>query len=189
MRAGWRRFFRPAVAAPAWRNIAKTFAQAAVVWSLSLWLLPALIAAGVDAAAARGWSRPWLTWPPWPRTGWAMFLAASAAGLWSAVTMARFGEGTPLPLDRARKLVTAGPYGWIRNPMAVLGLAQGAGVALIFGSTAVAAYVAAGGLFWNFVLRPLEERDLVEAHGAPYERYRAAVPCWRPRLSRYDDGA
>ena len=33
----------------------------------------------------------------------------------------------------------------------------------------------------------LEERDLAACFGGDYERYRRAVPCWRARLSRYDD--
>lgn len=179
MRAG---LFRVAVPAPASWNVLKTLAQSAVLWGLALWIVPLAI-----VRLAQGWDASWLRFAPWPRTGWTLLAIASAAGLWSGVTMARCGEGTPLPLDHARRLVIAGPYAYIRNPMAVFGLAQGVGVSLVLGSTAVLLYVAVGGCFWNWVLRPLEERDLTACFGGAYERYRRAVPCWRPRLSRYDD--
>jgi protein-S-isoprenylcysteine O-methyltransferase Ste14 len=99
--------------------------------------------------------------------------------------MARLGAGTPLPLDHANRLVLRGPYAFIRNPMAFTGLTQATAVALILGSTAVLLYVGAGGSFWNWVVRPFEERDLARRFGEPYERYRRAVRCWVPRLTPY----
>jgi protein-S-isoprenylcysteine O-methyltransferase Ste14 len=110
-----------------------------------------------------------------------VFTAASALGLVSAMTMAVRGRGTPLPFDGARELVVTGPYAWVRNPMALAGLAQGAAVALWHGSALVGIYVVAGGFFWHVVVRPLEEADLARAFGDTFERYRARVPLWWPR--------
>jgi protein-S-isoprenylcysteine O-methyltransferase Ste14 len=70
---------------------------------------------------------------------------------------------------------------------AFTGLTQGTAVALITGSTAVFLYVVAGESFWNWVARPLEERDLARCFGEPYERYRRAVRCWVPRRTPYRD--
>jgi protein-S-isoprenylcysteine O-methyltransferase Ste14 len=95
--------------------------------------------------------------------------------------MALRGRGTPLPLDAARVLVVTGPYAWVRNPMAVAGLAQGAAVALWHGSAVVGAYVVAGGLFWHIVVRPLEEANLAHTFGRSFEEYRDRVPLWWPR--------
>ena len=50
------------------------------------------------------------------------------------MTMALIGEGTPLPAETARKLVVAGPYRYVRNPMAVAGVIQTASIGLLFGS-------------------------------------------------------
>lgn len=75
----------------------------------------------------------------------------------------------------------SGPYAWVRNPMALAGLAQGAAVACWHGSVVVAAYVLVGGLVWHFLARPLEEHDLAQAFGADFERYRSRVPLWIPR--------
>jgi len=73
--------------------------------------------------------------------------------------------------------------------MAVFGLGQGAAVGLILGSSAIFFYTIAGGALWNWLLRPLEERRLVEQFGADYERYRRMVRCWRPNLAPYSSSA
>lgn len=94
---------------------------------------------------------------------------------------AQIGPPARQPLDTARSLVTKGPYAWVRNPMAIAGLLQGTGVALFLGSPIVLVYVLAGGLLWQLLVRPVEERDLLERFGAGYTAYRASVRCWIPR--------
>jgi protein-S-isoprenylcysteine O-methyltransferase Ste14 len=116
------------------------------------------------------------------------FAAAGAAGLRTAYVLATNGDGTPLPLDTARRLVIAGPYRHVRNPMAMCSFVQGAMTAVMHGSVAVAVYVGAGVIVWQCVARPWEERDLAERFGEEYERYRAAVRCWVPRRTPWDGG-
>jgi protein-S-isoprenylcysteine O-methyltransferase Ste14 len=159
------------------RNVTKTLLQAAVFWSILLFLVPPAIAA----------VERWLGLPSLPFGGgvarWAggsLFFAASCLGVSSAMFVAVRGHGTPLPLDAASRLVTTGPYAVLRNPMAVAGLAQGLGVALWLRSPLVIAYVIAGGLFWQFVVRPREEQDLSDRFGAAYDHYRERVRCWIP---------
>ena len=82
------------------------------------------------------------------------------------------------------RLVIAGPYRWIRNPMAVAGIVQGAAVGLIMHSWLVIAYAIAGSLVWNYAIRPLEEGDLEKRFGQDFEDYRAAVRCWIPRIPK-----
>src|SRR5207253_638214 len=88
------------------------------------------------------------------------------------VIMARHGEGTPLPLDGPRRLVLAGPYGYVRNPMAIAGLGQGLCVGVGTGSWLVVAYALLGSAIWNWIVRPSEEEDLehtsaAKAHPSP----------------------
>lgn len=52
------------------------------------------------------------------------------------------------------ELVIAGPYRWVRNPMAVAGVAQAASVGLILGSWLVVVYAVGGALLWNVGIRP-----------------------------------
>jgi protein-S-isoprenylcysteine O-methyltransferase Ste14 len=173
-----RRFpFHGARPAPVSWNISKTLLQIVLFWGVLLWLFPLLIVRVVAEYRISG-----LQFEAWPVAGSILLGLASAVGFWSGLTMARLGQGTPLPLDHANLLVVHGPYGFIRNPMAFTGLTQGTAVALIIGSIL---YVVAGGSFWNWVVRPLEERELAERFGEPYKRYCLAVRCWAPRLTPY----
>lgn len=114
--------------------------------------------------------------------GVVLLVLASALGIGSAVVMSSLGEGTPLPSAMPHRLVVAGPYRWVRNPMAVAGIAQGVAVGLILSSWLVVAYAVAGAVVWNFVIRPHEEADLERRFGPEFDRYRASVRCWLPRL-------
>ena len=172
--------FRPArPAGPGW-NGAKTGAQIVVAWGFALGLLPVL-AQRVDGAcglgsfgsiASRG-------------VGGVVFAVASAVGIASAWVMVTRGRGTPVPFDAARELVVSGTYRVVRNPMVVSGIGQSIGVALLLGSPLATLLPVAGALVWNEVLRPPEERFLVERFGESYQDYHARVRCWIPKRSPY----
>lgn len=169
--------FRPARArAEASAHILATVAQIVVFWGLFLVVFPLVI-----AALEVRWALA-IEFPAVVRfAGVAVLAAASALGLWSAAAMSTKGGGTPLPAAMANRLVVAGPYRFVRNPMAIAGVVQGAAVGLILSSWLVFAYAIAGSLVWNWVVRPLEEADLEGRFGTDYRRYRAAVRCWVPR--------
>ncbi|HEY0073519.1 MAG TPA: isoprenylcysteine carboxylmethyltransferase family protein [Abditibacteriaceae bacterium] len=110
----------------------------------------------------------------------------SAALAWgSAYFLILQGQGTPLPADAPRHLVIAGPYRFVRNPMAMGSLAQGLAIGIGLGSPLVLIYGFIGILAWNYIARPWEEFDLARRFGAPYEDYRDSVRCWIPRLHAY----
>ena len=71
------------------------------------------------------------------------------------------GRWHPVAIGDANRLVIAGPYRCIRNPMAVAGIVQGAAIGLILQSWLVIAYAVVGSLVWNYAVRPLEESDLL----------------------------
>lgn len=173
------RFRRADATARTGVHLVATALQIVVFWGTLLGVVPVVIAwleqrwgLAVDAP---GWLFP---------IGAVVFALASALGIWSAVAMATRGDGTPLPAATANRLVIAGPYRFVRNPMAVAGITQGVAVGLMLGSWLVVVYAIAGGLFWNFVVRPLEESELEARFGDEFRRYRAAVRCWVPRLPR-----
>ena len=172
------RLFRAASPAGFAWNYSKTLAQTAAFWGFFLVVLPAVVA-GVEDGVGLPQFEPQRT------LAVVVFAAFGTLGLASGFSMARAGEGTPLPMDAPRRLVVVGPYRYIRNPMAVAGLAQGVATALWFGSPAVIAYVVIGGVAWDRVIRPLEEADLEERFGADFRAYRFAVPCWRFRRTAY----
>ncbi len=158
-------------------TLVRTFVQSAVFWGALLVAVPLLVhlletRAGVPSFGSST-TRV---------CGVVLFLIASGLNLSAGWVFAQLGDGTPLPLDATNRLVVAGPYRWIRNPMAVSGLTQGLAVGIGLGSPATIAYVVLGGLVWNTLVRPLEEFDLQQRFAGEFERYRAQVRCWVPRL-------
>lgn len=170
--------FRPARSrAKSAKHVVSTFVQLIFFWGLFLVIIP-----GVLAAVEQRWAVG-LSFPSFAgEVGVVLLVLASALGIWSAVTMSTLGDGTPLPSATANRLVIAGPYRWVRNPMAVAGIVQGAAIGLMLHSWLVVAYAVAGSLVWNYAVRPLEESDLQERFGVEFQKYRGTVSCWVPRL-------
>jgi len=170
--------FRPAAARPtAATHVVSTFGQIIVFWGLFLVVIP-LVARFLEQRWAIALPVPAFVGP----VGVAVLVLASALGIWSAVVMSTLGNGTPLPSAMATSLVIAGPYRWVRNPMAVAGIVQGIAVGLILSSWVVVVYAIAGSLVWNYAIRPHEEADLERRFGDQFRRYRDTVWCWVPRL-------
>lgn len=120
-------------------------------------------------------------WPP-PAAGFPLQAAALAVlpGVAAAREFAAAG-GTPLPFDPPRRLVTGGPYAYVRNPMqlsVVLAFLAAAAVAAdprpLLGAVIAAAY-GAGLASWH------EGEQLRAAHGRAWNVYRQGVRVWLPR--------
>ena len=172
--------FREAKATTTGYVLLKTHVQVLVVWGMILAVFPYLITLLEDKL---GIAR--LEFSNQRPVAVALFAAVSAIGLWSAQSMSRIGQGTPLPLDHASRLVVVGPYSFVRNPMALSGILQGLSVALFLGSPLVVIYALMGSAIWQFIFRPLEEDDLATRFGDSYTRYRQSVRCWIPHRRRY----
>ena len=159
------------------RNLFVTGLQLLVFWPLILGMFPWLLTKLQLATSI-----------PFYQTTWAIvlgvitFAVASLVNLHTAWTMASFGAGTPFPYDKTNNLVCRGLYKWIRNPMAVTGLAQGASVGMMYGSVFVLFYVFCGGLIWQFLVRPIEEEMLAEQFGLEYRQYKSSVGLWIPKI-------
>ncbi len=135
---------------------------------------------------------------PWSLTHWqfapALFPAARvlgaalvAAGLPILLdSFARFalqGLGTPAPVMPPKRLVVTGLYRYVRNPMYVAVTALIAGQGFLFGSITVLEYGAIlWGAFFLFVVA-YEEPTLEAQFGDEYQRYRASVRRWIPRIT------
>jgi protein-S-isoprenylcysteine O-methyltransferase Ste14 len=109
-------------------------------------------------------------------------MSGAALALWCIGTFIVIGRGTPAPFDPPRRLVDAGPYGFVRNPMYIgAGLAL-AGAALFYESLALLGYCAAFVLITHLFVVVYEEPTLRATFGAPYVQYCERVRRWRPRL-------
>ena len=108
-------------------------------------------------------------------------VAGAALAIASILTFAFVGKGTPAPFDPPRKLVVAGPYRWVRNPMYIGAGLVLLGAAMFYGSIWLVLYTMA---FWSaahlFVLF-YEEPVLRRKFGADYDAYIATRRRWMPR--------
>lgn len=96
---------------------------------------------------------------------------------------AQIGNGTLTPWYPTQKLVVAGPYRYVRNPMICGVLFILLGETLLFGSFYLLIWFA---YFWSrydrhFLLR--EEPQLLLKFGKEYQIYRENVPMWIPRIT------
>jgi protein-S-isoprenylcysteine O-methyltransferase Ste14 len=164
--------FRTSTSNSLWGNALKTAVQIICVWSITLVVFPLLLMESFNELTTPRTLQLW--------AGGILFVISSLLGLASAVVMVSSGRGTPLPLDQTQRLVVSGPYAYVRNPMAVAGIGQGLAVSLAFGSISVLVYALLGGILWNYVVRPLEEQNMLDRFGEQYWEYQQRVRCWWP---------
>src|SRR5215470_10344457 len=138
-------------------------------------LLPALLAAIVAAEVLGRHGR--LLWPGglvWPVVA-GLVLIAAGIGLrtWSIVTLGRFFQ-YQIKVQPGHRVVTSGPYRFVRHP-SYTGIAMVlAGIALASGDVwSLLAVAVLGGAGLAVRIRA-EERQLNQALGAEYERFAAS---------------
>jgi protein-S-isoprenylcysteine O-methyltransferase Ste14 len=135
-----------------------------VVWPLALFAAEASLQQGMPRLAF--WALPILAWG---------YLQYRLVGDYRT----RLGGGGPGLSVPPERVVEAGPYRYVRNPMYLGHLIFFAGLALVLGSW-IAAAVFAFHLVW-FEMRVREdERHLNELFGAPYAEYCRRVKRWIP---------
>jgi protein-S-isoprenylcysteine O-methyltransferase Ste14 len=117
-------------------------------------------------------------------------MALIATGAYLAITTARrftrSGQGTPAPWDPPRKLVIAGPYRCVRNPMIGGVILMLLGETVLFNSWPLFLWTLlflAGKMVY---LPRVEEKELLRRFGAPYRVYMDRVPRWIPRFKRWE---
>jgi protein-S-isoprenylcysteine O-methyltransferase Ste14 len=157
----------------------KAALQTAVLWCVFLWALPAVLA--TFEARWLGWRIPEIS----PLACWIAFWAMGFTGFYCGMLFLRIGNGTPLPFASTSRFLVLGPYRFVRNPMALLGIGQGITVGLLLRSPSVVAFSLGGAVAWHLLARPWEEADLLRRFGQEYEAYQRAVRNWLPRLTPY----
>lgn len=110
--------------------------------------------------------------------------AGAALYAWYVWNFAAVGRGTPGPWDAPGRIVAAGPYAWVRNPIYLAALAIVGSEAWLFMSSRLLVYVAAMAACFHLFVIGYEERTLHRRFGGSYEEYRHSVPRWLPRPPR-----
>jgi len=158
--------------------------KTAIFGSFLFFVVAPLTVAGV----VPWWISQWRTEPaflamePLRFLGVALVLAGLPILIGSFARFATEGLGTPAPIAPPRHLVIRGAYRYVRNPMYVALLAIIVGQAILFASRALLLYGAAFWLACHFFVILYEEPNLRRRFGEDYQRFRAAVPRWLPRL-------
>jgi protein-S-isoprenylcysteine O-methyltransferase Ste14 len=108
-------------------------------------------------------------------------ILGAALALWCVVTFVFVGRGTPAPFDPPRRLVVAGPYRYVRNPMYLgAGLAL-SGAALFYLSMGLLSYALIFLLTMHLFMVWYEEPALTALFGIEYKTYCREVRRWLPR--------
>ena len=153
-----------------------------------LLVMPGTVA-GLVPALITGWRRPDdpVSWDD--ALGWLLVLAGAAVLVHAFVAFAWHGRGTPSPSAPTERLVVAGAYRHVRNPMYVAVLAVVLGQVLLFGSWGLFAYLVILGVTVNAFVHTYEEPTLREAYGPTYEEFCTNVPRWLPRPTPWRAGS
>jgi protein-S-isoprenylcysteine O-methyltransferase Ste14 len=126
----------------------------------------------VEAALQQGWPRlqPWAL----PLLAWGYLQYH-----WVGTYRTRLGGGGPGLANPPERIVEAGPYRWVRNPMYLGHIIFFAGIALVLQSW-IAAAVFVAHLVWFDRRARSDEAHLAQLFGEPYRDYCRRVKRWIP---------
>jgi protein-S-isoprenylcysteine O-methyltransferase Ste14 len=129
-----------------------------------------------------------LDWSRFPAPAWLRWSAIGVGALSVPLlgwTMSNLGENLTdtIAIRRKHRLVTSGPYRWVRHPFYTV-----TSLNLLALCVALRSWFLGLGLllFWVYLWRrtPLEEAKLLEHFGAEYRAYQARTGRLLPRLTR-----
>jgi len=158
--------------------LARTVTYASLFIGLLLVFLPSrlLSSSGVTRPAVVGAAQV---------AGMLVAAIGAAVALWCVFAFALIGKGTPAPFDPPRRLVAAGPYRFVRNPMYLGAGVALFGAALFYQSPILAGYAAGFLLVCHVFVLAYEEPTLKRLFGSDYDEYRRRVHRWIPRRSGF----
>jgi protein-S-isoprenylcysteine O-methyltransferase Ste14 len=103
---------------------------------------------------------------------------------WSVLNFLR-AKGTPVPFNPPPRLVTTGPYAYVRNPMLSGIFALLFGFGAFFGSVSLLVFFTPLFILINvWELKVIEEPELIKRLGEDYIGYRKRTPMFFPRFRR-----
>lgn len=101
---------------------------------------------------------------------------------WSVLNFFR-AKGTPVPFNPPARLVTTGPYAYMRNPMLTGIFALLFGFGVLLGSVSLLVVFTPLFILINvWELKVIEEPELIKRLGEDYIEYRKRTPMFFPRF-------
>lgn len=141
------------------------------------WFKPVMVSLGVSQFLLAGLDvgHGWFPGVPWPiqLAALGVFVAGLVVGIWAQVTNRYFSSVVRIQTDRGQRVVSEGPYAWIRHPGYAVGISNAVAGPLVLGSWIAvipAAFMAAA-----FVTRIRLEERMLRAELAGYEEYAQRV--------------
>jgi len=127
-----------------------------------------------------GWAS--LTLPLWARwTGVALGLLVVPSSYWVLTALGTNVSETVLT-KRQHRLVTTGPYRWVRHPLYTVGIALFLAIALMAANWFILLWAVVALIAVRLVVIPREEAQLVARFGDDYRRYRSGTGSLLPSL-------
>ena len=102
------------------------------------------------------------------------------------IVFIKVGAGTIMPWDPVKRLIIAGPYAYVRNPMILSLIIILVGEAVLFGSIGTAALAVLNFIVNAIYFKYSEEPGLIKRFGNEYKEYRTNVPRWIPRMKPWN---
>jgi len=110
-----------------------------------------------------------------------VIVAGAVLYAWCIWNFAAVGRGTPGLWDAPKRVVTAGPYRWVRNPIYLAALLIVSGEAWLFVSLPLLEYAGVMAAFFHLFVIGYEEPTLRRRFADSYAAYCKTVPRWLPR--------
>lgn len=112
-----------------------------------------------------------------------LLLAGGLALLNCFVVIKKFGQGTPVPIEPPKKLVTQGLFQFTRNPMYLALFAIILGEFFFFGTLLLFIYFLLIILGFHLYVVKKEEPELEKKFGQEYLEYKEKTPRWFTKKS------
>jgi protein-S-isoprenylcysteine O-methyltransferase Ste14 len=109
-------------------------------------------------------------------------------GVAATAEFARTGQGTPIPFDPPKQVVSSGPYAFIANPMQIISALLMLVLALYARSVGLGVIAVAFALFDAVYAHWYNTAHIAHAMPQAWDRFNGAVPLWRPRWRPYVAG-
>ncbi len=102
--------------------------------------------------------------------------------VWAVVVLIRESGSTGAPFDPTHRMVTSGPYLWMRNPIYGGDALLLMGLSFMTQSPFLLAYTLIFSLVIDAFVRLVEEPRTEQRFGAVYRLYKEQVPRWLPHI-------